>query len=332
MGTTTPAVNEDVRDGRTGTGPFTYELGTKITVDKTMSLVALRFYKHALETGTHVGRVWISAGTQLASVTYQGETASGWQRQALDSPITLQAGQTYTVSVGLNTRYVATEYGLQTALDNGPLHSVVGANGVYGASAGTFPTASWHNSNYFVDAVVKNPGSANVPQVTARTPVSGATQVDTATKVTATFSTALSPASVNASTFTLKTAAGTAVPATVAYDGPTRTATLTPSSALAGGTAYTATLTTGIRADDETPMAARRELGLLDHHGHGPDRHRRLAGRRRDPGRGRHDGPGDVLGLGRPGDGDRRRRSRSAVPRAPSRPPWPTTTPRARRR
>ena len=104
-----------------------------------------------------------STGTQLASVTYQGETASGWQRQALDSPITLQAGQTYTVSVGLNTRYVATEYGLQTALDNGPLHSVVGANGVYGASAGTFPTASWHNSNYFVDAVVKNPGSANGP-------------------------------------------------------------------------------------------------------------------------------------------------------------------------
>ena len=256
MGTSTPAVNEDVRDGRAGTGPFSYELGTKITVDKTMSLVALRFYRHALETGTHVGRVWSSTGTQLAAVTYQGETASGWQRQALDSPITLQAGQTYTVSVGLNTRYVATEYGLQSALDNGPLHSVVGANGVYGASAGTFPTASWHNSNYFVDAVVKNPGSATVPQVTARTPVSGATQVDTATKVTATFSTALSPSSVNASTFTLKSAAGTAVPATVAYDGPTRTATLTASSALAGGTAYTATLTTGVRADDETPMAA----------------------------------------------------------------------------
>ena len=77
MGTTTPAVNEDVRDGRTGTGPFTYELGTKITVDKTMSLVALRFYKHALETGTHVGRVWSSGGTQLASVTVPGRDGVG---------------------------------------------------------------------------------------------------------------------------------------------------------------------------------------------------------------------------------------------------------------
>ena len=38
---------------------------------------------------------------------------------------------------------------------SGPLHSVVGSNGVYGLSAGTFPTNSYNNGNYFVDVVVR---------------------------------------------------------------------------------------------------------------------------------------------------------------------------------
>jgi hypothetical protein len=32
---------------------------------------------------------------------------------------------------------------------------VDGANGVFGSSAGTFPTSSYKNSNYFVDPVVR---------------------------------------------------------------------------------------------------------------------------------------------------------------------------------
>ena len=162
--------------------------------------------------------------------------------------------------------------------------------------------------------------------------MSGATQVDTATKVTATFSTALSPASVNASTFTLKTAAGTAVPAAVAYDGPTRTATLTPSSALAGGTAYTATLTTGIHADDETPMAAAESWGFSTTTATAPtvtgvspaDGATQVAvGTTVQATFSASVDPATVTAA----DGHAQR------PRGrPSRPPWPTTTPRARPR
>ena len=65
------------------------------TVTETAQLVALRFWKEPGETGTHVGRVWSSTGTLLASVTYQNESASGWQRQALATPLTLSPGQTY---------------------------------------------------------------------------------------------------------------------------------------------------------------------------------------------------------------------------------------------
>jgi|GEM_PF-590307 len=257
MGAAVPtSSNNDVRDGRGGTGPWTYEMGTKVTPTTTTSLVAVRFYKDAGETGTHIGRVWNASGTQLAQVTYANESASGWQRQALDNPITLTAGQTYTISVGLNTKYVATPSGLATAMTVGPWSSVVGSNGVYNNNAGSFPTSSWNNSNYFVDGVVKAPGSARTPQVTTRTPVSGATNVDQATTVTATFSTAMDAATVSASTVKLATAGGTAVPATVTYSSATRTATLTPSSALDPTASYTATLTTGLRSDDETPLPA----------------------------------------------------------------------------
>jgi len=257
MGSSTPAsTGLDVRDGRGGAGPWTYELGTKFTVDAGTQMVAVRYYKDPGETGTHVGRVWNSAGTQVASTTFQNETASGWQRQALSTPLALTAGQIYTVSVGLNTRFVMTGAGLATPLNSGPLHSVQGGNGVFANAAGTFPTTSWNNSNYFVDALVTPTGVAKTPQVTARTPVAGATGVAAGTTVTATFSTAMDSSTVNSSTFLLQDAGGATVPATVTYNTASRTATLTPAGALATGAAYTARLTTGLRSDDETPLPA----------------------------------------------------------------------------
>ena len=63
--------------------------------------------------------------------------------------------------------------------------------------------------------------------------------------MTATFSEAIDPASLTATTFTLKTAAGAAVAATVSYDASTLTATLTPNAALGASTTYTATVKGG---------------------------------------------------------------------------------------
>ena len=153
---TPTALHNPTSDGRTGTGPFTYELGVKVTVDRQAQLTAIRFYKDSQETGTHVGRVWSSTGTQIASVTFANETASGWQTQALASPITLQPGTTYVISVNANAYFVVTPAGLATSVGNGPLHSVAdNANGVFASTAGTFPTQSYNNSNYFSDLAVR---------------------------------------------------------------------------------------------------------------------------------------------------------------------------------
>lgn len=254
--TLTPTqTNLDVQDGRSGPGPFSYELGTKIAVTDTVRLMALAFYKDAGETGTHIGRLWTASGQQLAQVTFENETASGWQRQDLSAPVTLTPGQTYVVSVGLNSRFVMTTGGLSAQLVNGPLQSVTdGANGVFGDSAGTFPTSTYQTSNYFVDAIVDYP--TQPPAVTARSPISGATGVDRDANVTADFDRDLDPATVNGSNVTL-TGPGGPVPASVTYtDSGLRRITIDPSATLQPSTTYTATLTTGIQATDHTPMAA----------------------------------------------------------------------------
>ena len=79
------------------------------------------------------------------------------------------------------------------------------------------------------------------PVVSSTVPVNAATGVLLGSKLTATFSEAMDPATISASTFTLKQ--GTkAISGAVAYSGVT--AVFTPASDLAGNTVHTATITT----------------------------------------------------------------------------------------
>ncbi|MCU1501179.1 MAG: glycoside hydrolase [Ilumatobacteraceae bacterium] len=82
------------------------------------------------------------------------------------------------------------------------------------------------------------------PVVTTMGPASSATAVSRTTAVTATFSEAITGVTGN---FSLKTAAGAAVPASITYNASTMTATLVPSTPLAANTKYTATLTSNIK-------------------------------------------------------------------------------------
>jgi hypothetical protein len=155
--TATPAtLASSTRDGRPLPGPWTYEVGTKIQVSSPTDVTAIRYYRSPGETGTHVGTLWNSAGQKIVQVTFSGETASGWQQQALASPVTLTPGTVYTVSVGANAYFPSTQNGLATARTSGPLSTVAdGKNGVYASSAGVFPTNSYKSTAYFVDVVAR---------------------------------------------------------------------------------------------------------------------------------------------------------------------------------
>ena len=91
--------------------------------------------------------------------------------------------------------------------------------------------------------------------MTAQSPAGGSTGIARSTAVTATFSRAIDPTTLTATSFKLTGPSG-AVAASVAYNATTRTATLTPSAILAFSTSYTATLTTAIRGTDGKPLAA----------------------------------------------------------------------------
>jgi Domain of unknown function (DUF4082) len=117
-------------------------------------ITGVRFYKEADNTGTHTGSLWSSTGTLLATGTFTGESASGWQELDFSSPVAVTAGTTYVASYFTSTgHYADTQQGLASAVTNGPLTALAGG-GVYAyGSSNTFPTSTWNASNYWVDVV-----------------------------------------------------------------------------------------------------------------------------------------------------------------------------------
>jgi len=92
------------------------------------------------------------------------------------------------------------------------------------------------------------------PTVISVGPTNGIGGVCPNTTVVATFSTAMNPATINTTTFTLAGAAPVA--GQVSYDAPSRVATFTPTSSLALNTLYTATITTGAQDLFGNPLAS----------------------------------------------------------------------------
>lgn len=121
----------------------------------------IKRYKGPLDTGSHVGKIWSATGTLLASVTFAGETASGWQSQALATPLTVTKDTTYTVSVYSPSRYPATEGYYNSSSTVGPLTFPADA-GVYFYGDG-YPTNSYNGSAYYVDFVFSDKPALPVP-------------------------------------------------------------------------------------------------------------------------------------------------------------------------
>ena len=96
---------------------------------------------------------------QRRTVTFIGESASGWQQASFATPIAINANTTYVASyfapVG---RYSVNENYFSSATTRGPLTALQngtdGANGVYRYGASGFPTSSYASSNYWVDVML----------------------------------------------------------------------------------------------------------------------------------------------------------------------------------
>ncbi len=142
-----------------GAGPGV-ELGVKFRSDVSGSITGLRFYKNAANTGTHVGNLWSSNGTLLATATFVNETASGWQQVTFSPAVPVTANTVYVASYHTNVGHFSYDLNAfaSAGVDNTPLHAlqngVSGGNGVYAYSAtSSFPTNSYYSANYWVDVV-----------------------------------------------------------------------------------------------------------------------------------------------------------------------------------
>ena len=145
-------------------------LGTRFRSDIPGTITGARFYKGALNTGTHVATLWTNTGTQLATATFTGETASGWQQVSFATPVPIAANTTYVISYLAPKGHYSGQDNYFTAagIDNLPLHALKdatdGPNGVYAYSTtNIFPTQTFLSEGYFVDVVFNTNGPDTVP-------------------------------------------------------------------------------------------------------------------------------------------------------------------------
>jgi hypothetical protein len=234
--------------------PSAVEIGTKFQADSDGFITAIRFYKFATNSGTHVGSVWSRTGQRLANVTFTNETASGWQQMNLPTPLAITANTTYIVSYQTTVgHYAVNSLYFNTGVTNPPLRALAtgvdGGNGVYGyGPAGTFPTNSFNNENYWVDLVFNTSLGPDTtpPTIPSTTPSNGSTGVASNANVTGTFNESVNATTITPTSFLLvETSSGSPVSATVSYDGATRTAILDPTGGLGFSTTYTATIKGG---------------------------------------------------------------------------------------
>jgi hypothetical protein len=100
-------------------------------------------------------------------------------------------------------------------------------------------------SNYVWSFTTAAAGTNTAPTVILTIPLDGATAVPLNQTISATFSEAMNPATINAATFTLTGPGATMVSGLVSYAAIGNTLTFTPSANLAPSTLFTATITTG---------------------------------------------------------------------------------------
>jgi hypothetical protein len=147
FGSQTPSVLAATDDG----SPV--ELGVKFTPTANGTVTAIRFFKGATNTGTHIGHLWTASGARLATVTFTGESATGWQSATLSTPVALTAGTSYVVSYfAPKGNYSYTPAYFSAPVTSGALTAPTTGNGLYAyGGSGGFPTYSYNATNYFVD-------------------------------------------------------------------------------------------------------------------------------------------------------------------------------------
>ncbi|RZJ83609.1 MAG: DUF4082 domain-containing protein, partial [Massilia sp.] len=141
-------------------------LGVRFVASAGGAITGLKYYKSAGDTGTHVGSLWSSTGTLLASATFANETSSGWQTVSFGTPVQIAAGTTYVASYLSNGRYALSGNYFVTDKVSGLLTAPAASNGLFTyGNTSVMPTSTFNRTNYWVDVVFTSTAAANSPPV-----------------------------------------------------------------------------------------------------------------------------------------------------------------------
>ena len=212
----------------------------------------MRFYKGELNNGTHIGNLWTTSGTLLASATFTGESLRGWQEVYFNSPVAITANTIYVASYHTDVgRYSDDQNYFRTkGFDAPPLHAVMDSssqpNGVYKYGASGFPNQTYVSTNYWVDVIfdTTNAPDTSSPRVVTTNPANGAHGVNVRNEIVVTFNEALDQATINSTTVELWDLSTGLIPTTVSqFDA--RTVRSSPSKPLDFSRSYTVILKGG---------------------------------------------------------------------------------------
>ena len=147
------------------------ELGLKFRSDVDGFVKGVRFYKSAGNSGTHIGNLWTSTGTLMATTTFTAESASGWQEMLFNAAVPVTANATYIVSYHTNVGHYSASgaYFSTMGFDHSVLHALptgtAGGNGVFLYGVTAFPTQTFNATNYWVDVVFDSTPDTTVPMI-----------------------------------------------------------------------------------------------------------------------------------------------------------------------
>lgn len=78
---------------------FSGTRGVEFTVQIDCKVTAIRFYQSTTSTSARTAKLWTSGGSLLGSGSQGGQLSVGWHEIALDTPVSLTAGNTYEASI-----------------------------------------------------------------------------------------------------------------------------------------------------------------------------------------------------------------------------------------
>jgi hypothetical protein len=131
------------------------------TSDVAGTVTAVKYWRSAANTGSHLVQVWDRGGsancTVLASATDPDTTSVGWHTVTLATPATIVANHPYNVSYFSSVGHEARDVGYFSSAgwNNGPLHVPTKGDRYYYAANPTCPyNTATDGSNFWVDLVL----------------------------------------------------------------------------------------------------------------------------------------------------------------------------------